>query len=88
MKRFNKKASIFLTISIVIAFFMFGILIVGLLMPDVSITRDSNNLDCRNMTITDGNKMACLGVDGIIPALIIALVIIGGGAIVDKLTGR
>lgn len=86
--KLNKKGNMFLTISIVVAFFMFGILIAGLLMPDVSITRDSDNLDCSNMTITDGNKMACLGVDSIIPALIIALVIIGGGAVVYKLTGR
>ena len=90
MDRLNKKSQgqIFLTIIIAIAFFMFGVLFVGLIMPDVSITKSMTNLDCSNMTITDGNKLSCLGVDSIIPALIIALVIVGGGYIVLKLTGN
>ena len=89
MNKINKRGQgqILLTIIIAVAFFMFGILFVGLIMPDVSITKSMTKLDCSNMTITDGNKLACLGVDGVIPALIIALVIVGGGYIILKLIG-
>jgi hypothetical protein len=89
LKKLNNKGqgSFLMVIIIAVAFFMFGIVLIGLLFPDISITRSSDNLDCSNMSISDGNKLSCLGVDAIVPAFIIALVLIGGGAIVIKLTG-
>jgi hypothetical protein len=83
--KMNKKGNIAMTAIIALAFFMFGILIIGLLFPDISITRDSNNLDCSNQSISSGNKIACLGVDAVVPAWIISLVLIGGGAVIYKL---
>lgn len=86
-KRMGKKANFMMTAIIALAFFMFGILIIGLLFPDISIARSAGGLDCSNLTISSGNKLACLGVDGIVPAFIISLVIIGGGAVIYKLVG-
>ena len=86
-RKINKKGNFMMTSIIALAFFMFGILIIGLLFPDIAIARSSDSLDCTNMTISSGNKIACLGVDGIVPAFIICLVLIGGGAVVYKLVG-
>ncbi len=68
LKKLNKKGNFMMTAIIALAFFMFGILIIGLLFTDIAIARSSSNLDCSNMTISSGNKLACLGVDGIVPA--------------------
>ena len=87
VKNMNKKGNFLMTGIIALAFFMFGILIIGLIMPDISIARSVDSLDCSNVSISSGNKIACLGVDGIVPAFIISLVLIGGGAVVLKLIG-
>ena len=86
-KYMNKKGNFLMTGIIALAFFMFGILIIGLIMPDVSIARSVDSLDCSNVSISSGNKLACLGVDGVVPAFIISLILIGGGAVVLKLIG-
>ena len=86
-RKMNKKGNFMMTAIIALAFFMFGILIIGLLFTDISITRSSDSLDCSNEDISSGNKLACLGVDFIVPAFIISLVIICGGAVVVKLIG-
>lgn len=83
----NNKGNILMTGAIALAFFMFGILIIGLIFPDIAIARSSAGLDCTNMNISSGNKMACIGVDIIVPTFIITLVLIGGGAVVLKLVG-
>ena len=84
-KKMNKKGNFMMTAIIALAFFMFGILIIGLLFPDIAIAKSVDSLDCSNVTISSGNKLACLGVDGIVPAFIISLVLIGGGAVIVKL---
>ena len=87
-KKMNKKAQgSILTILMVIVFFMFAILIIGLLFPDISLARASDSLDCSNLNISSGNKMACVGVDLVVPGFIITILLIGGGAIIWKLTG-
>jgi hypothetical protein len=90
MVKLNKKAQaqIMMTIIIALAFWMFGILFIGLIMPDVSISKSLTNLDCSNMSISDGNKLACLGVDSVVPAFIFALVVVGGGTVILKLIGN
>ena len=84
----NKQGHIFMTLIISLAFFMFGILMIGLIFPDISIARTADNLDCSNVNITDGNKLACLGVDIIVPTFIISLVLIAAGGVILKLTGN
>lgn len=83
----NKKGNFIITAIIALAFFMFGILIIGLLFPDISIARSVDVLDCANVSISNGEKLSCLGVDSIVPAFIIFLVLIGGGAVIYKLVG-
>jgi hypothetical protein len=87
MNKKNKKGSALVTIVVAVAFFMFGILIIGLLFPDISLAKASDSLDCSNMSISSGNKIACLGVDIIVPVFIISLLTIGGGAVILKLIG-
>ena len=81
----KKKGGVGLTILTVVVFFMFGILIIGLIFPDIAITRSSDSLDCYNASITDGNKIACLEVDSVVPIWIIALIMISGGVVIIKL---
>lgn len=84
-KKKKKKGSIMLTIISVLAFFMFGILIIGLLFPDISIARSPDNLDCSNISISDGNKISCIIVDTVVPLWIVGLLMIGGGYIIYKI---
>ena len=84
-RKMNKKGNFMMTFIVALAFFMFGILIIGLIFPDIAITKSVDSLDCSNVTISSGNKMACLGVDGVVPAFIISLILIGGGAVILKL---
>lgn len=77
----NKKASTLLFILLSLVFFMFGMLIVNLIKPDVTTTRI--DLNCASPD-TDGDKVTCLIVDGTIPYLIISIVAISGGYIVNR----
>ena len=81
----NKKGSVLMTIIVALAFFMFGILIIGLLFGDIAYSKSSDSLDCSNQSIRSGNKLSCIGIDIIVPGWIIVLVLIGGGAIVYEL---
>jgi len=87
MNKINKKAqgSLLWNIVMGLSFFMFGILIIGLLFPDIAVTKSSVGLDCSNQTISSGNKLACLGIDSTVPIWIISIILIGGGAVVLKL---
>ena len=81
----NKKGGVFF--GFIFAFF---ILLLGFWMiPFVKdmATDSRTDLDCTNSSISNGEKVTCLGVDGVIPAFIISLVLIGGGAVVLKLVG-
>lgn len=83
MKRLNKKGGAFMTLLIAVVFFMFGVLIIGLLFPLISGTR--GDLSCSDNTISSGNKLTCLGIDMLVPAFVISLVLIGGGYFLEKL---
>ena len=83
----NKKAQGQFLVTLVVAavFFMFGILAIGLIFPDISLARASDSLDCTNQSISSGNKIACISVDFVVPGFVILLVLIGGGAVILKL---
>ena len=81
----NKQGNIMMTIIIALAFFMFAMLFLGFIMDNIAVSRTSDNLDCSNLNITSGNKIACIGVDLIVPSFIITIVIIGVGVIILKI---
>lgn len=66
-------------------FFVLGILFINFLQPDIRIAQTA--LDCSNTSISDGNKLTCLLVDGVMPYFIIAMLSTGVGIITSRITG-
>lgn len=82
----NKKGqTLFLGILIGVMLFIFGMLFLNYVKPEVS-TAKIIGLDCTNPNISDGNKVACLGVDLVMPLLIFAIVSVGIGSILSRFT--
>lgn len=79
----NKKGSTILIILIALVYFIFGMIFMNFIKDDVTIARDATHLKCSNPD-TDGDKLTCLIVDGVIPLFIIAVLSAGGGYITDK----
>lgn len=77
----NKKGSVVYSILIALAFFMFGMLFMNFIMDDVTLTR--TDLNCASPD-TDGDKIVCLIVDGVIPFFIIIILSTAGGYIIGK----
>jgi len=77
----NKKGNVFFGATLGIVCFIVGVLIIPFFTDDITIAR--NNLDCTNVTITDGTKLTCLLGDMVIPYFIwffasLAVGILGG----------
>lgn len=72
--------TLFLSIIVGVAFFIFGMLIGNFIKPTVADTRNvtlSNGeagLDCTNSSISDGNKATCLVVDISYPIYVYGIV--------------
>lgn len=82
----NKRGGIFWGVIAAIMIFMCGMVFLNILMPDVTIARNSDNLDCANAAgISDGNKVACLIVGLTIPYYIIILLSLVGGLTIGYL---
>ena len=64
----NKKGSLFFGITLGIFIFVIGALFIPFFADDITTSR--TQLDCTNMSITDGTKLACLQVDLLIPYII------------------
>ncbi len=81
----NKKSQT-LAISIMVALFLFmlGMMAVNFLKDEVTTARDSNNLDCEDSGISDGNKLTCLAVDFVIPYFMITIISVSGGFITAR----
>lgn len=69
----NKKGAIVFKVLVATALFMFAMLFMNLMMDDVTLTRDATHLNCASPD-TDGDKVLCLVVDGIIPLFIFAVI--------------
>ena len=79
----NKGQSLMLALLAAVMIFMAGMLMLNHIKDDVTLTR-AIGLDCTNSNISDGAKMTCLGVDLVIPILIIAIVSAAGGAVLSR----
>lgn len=91
----NKKGqTIFLTVIVGIFLFIFGILFLTFINTekDNAMLPESTNengqtifgLNCDDSTISDGNKLTCLGLELVIPYFIIAIVGIAGVSIMAR----
>ena len=67
-----------------ICYFMFGMITYQLLKPDITDQRDSNHLNCSSPS-SDGDKVTCLLLDGVIPLFIISILSATGGIITDAI---
>ena len=67
----NKRGSV-IALSIVfgIVFIIVGLMSTNFIKDEVTSARSADALDCNNASITDGNKLACLGVDIVVPYFI------------------
>ena len=82
----NKGQTFGLAILYALFFFILGILFINFLQPDIRIAQTS--LDCSNVAgISDGNKLTCLLIDGIMPYFIIAILSTAVGTITARITG-
>lgn len=82
----NKKAQMSLGIAIVIAIliFLMGIPVINILKPEIDTARGSSGLDCTNTSITDGNRLTCLGVDIVLPYFIWIVLASAGGVVIAR----
>ena len=73
-----------LAIMSTVMFFIIGIMLVNVLMSEV--TSGRLNLSCSAAdSISDGTKLLCLVLDGIIPYMIVTVLAVAVGFITDKL---
>ena len=73
-----------LSVLFAIFFFIFGIIFINFLQPDIISSQTS--LDCNNVnSISDGNKITCLLVDGVMPYFIILILSTAMGAVTSRL---
>ena len=80
----NKKAqSLMLAILAGVMIFVAGMLFLNHIKDDVSLTR-TIGMDCTNSSISDGAKVTCLGVDLVVPMVMITIVGVAGSAILSR----
>lgn len=76
----NKRGNIFLGVAVFMIVWFFGVLFIPFITDDITTTRGL--LDCSSNTISDGQKMTCLGVDFVIPYFIVFIISIALGYLV------
>jgi hypothetical protein len=79
----NKKGqTVFFSLIFAAMIFFVGMLVIDLMKDDVTTTRD--NLQCTNMSISDGAKTTCLLVDWVIPYTFLLVFSLVGGLILSR----
>ena len=80
----NKKGAGFLGVIVALVIFMSGVLFIEHLETDITTTRI--DLDCTNLSISDGTKLQCLVVGITVPYYFVLLLSLAGGFITEILT--
>lgn len=75
----NRKGQLAL-VGFAIGFFIFllGLALINPIKDVIEPVRSSSQLDCGNSTISDGQKLTCLGVDLLLPYFIITVFAVSG----------
>ena len=81
----NKGAGLLIAFLVAGMLFAAGILMVNFLKPEVSLAISSNQLDCNNLTISDGVKLTCLALDAVVPYSIVLVISIAGGIVASRI---
>ena len=79
----SKGQSLLFAIIGAVMIFMAGMLFLNHVMDDVTLSR-TVGFNCDDSTISDGTKLTCLGIDLVIPILIISIVSLSGGLIINR----
>jgi hypothetical protein len=79
----RKGQNLLLAIITTVLIFAAGMMFLNHI-PDDVISTKIIGLDCTNPDISDGNKLACMGTDLIIPILFVAIVSLALGAILSR----
>jgi hypothetical protein len=80
----NNRGAMGFSIVIGIMIFLIGIPIINILKPEIDVARGSSGLDCSNVSISDGTRLTCLGVDLVIPYFILIVLSVAGGFIAER----
>lgn len=75
----NKKGTLYMGIVFAFFFFLFGMLMLSFIKDGVTSARI--DADCTNSSISDGNKLVCLGLDSSVPYFIVGILTLVGGFI-------
>lgn len=74
--------TVMLSIMFAVVIFIFGALLLNFL-PDL-VTSARDGLSCSSSTISDGTKLTCLLVDGVVPYYILLLISLVGGILLSR----
>ena len=80
----NKRGNLGIAVIIAITIFLIGIPIINILKPEIDVARGSSGLDCSNVSISDGTRLTCLGVDLVIPYFLLIILSAAGGFIAER----
>lgn len=84
MDKRGQISSLGFSVLVALMLFMIGMVTVNLLMPSIDQTRI--DLSCSSPTaISDGIKVTCLLVDGVMPYFIVLVLSTAGGFVTNKL---
>lgn len=76
--------TLMLSILFAAMFFIFGITFLNYIQPEVKNTQTA--LDCNNVNaISDGTKLMCLAVDGVVPYFVVLVISSAGGVVMARL---
>lgn len=81
----SKAQTLFISVLVAGMIFFAGVIVVNFIKDDVTTARGADALNCSSSTISDGNKIACLGTDIVIPYFIIIVLSAAGGLITSRL---
>jgi len=80
----NKGQVALIGLAIGIFIFLLGMTMINPIRDVIDEARGSNQLDCSNTSISDGQKMTCLAVDLTLPYFIIVIFAIAGAWITTR----
>lgn len=80
----GKKGNLGIAVIVAIMIFLIGLPIVNILKPEVDVARGSSGLDCSNVSISDGTRLTCLGVDLVIPYFLLIVCSAAGGFVASR----
>ena len=80
----NKGQTMMLSILFAVVLFVIGIMVINFIRPEVLTAKVA--MFCSDVAnISDGTKLTCLIIDGVVPYFIVLVLSISGGLILDRI---